>query len=97
MRHTVSHFASPGSLFGASIRPYSRNSGYSEQHSQMVSLKVCINMHMGLELENNFGFRILQGERPYWWVRETKAFLNPPELTHYPLTCETGPGSIAVA
>lgn len=37
-------------------------------------------------------FRILQGERPYWWVRETTAFDNPPELTHYPLTCETGPG-----
>jgi len=46
-----------------------------------------------VDTANNIVKWILQGERPYWWVRETKAFDNPPELTHYPLTCETGPGS----
>lgn len=36
---------------------------------------------------------ILQGERPYWWVREANQSSHLPELEHLPLTCETGPGS----
>lgn len=38
---------------------------------------------------------ILQGERPYWWVREanTNGKSTIPDLEHLPLTCETGPGS----
>ncbi|KAM6951539.1 glucose-6-phosphatase catalytic subunit 1-like [Aplochiton taeniatus] len=38
---------------------------------------------------------VLFGERPYWWVQETR-FYRPepnPVLLQFPLTCETGPGS----
>lgn len=39
-------------------------------------------------------FRILFGERPYWWVHETAYYANavPPHIEQYPMTCETGPG-----
>lgn len=41
-----------------------------------------------------FFFRILFGERPYWWVHETAHYANtvPPHIEQYPMTCETGPG-----
>uniref|UniRef100_A0AAY4C499 Glucose-6-phosphatase n=1 Tax=Denticeps clupeoides TaxID=299321 RepID=A0AAY4C499_9TELE len=38
---------------------------------------------------------VLFGERPYWWVHETK-FYGPdpsPSLQQFHITCETGPGS----
>nr|XP_061787608.1 glucose-6-phosphatase catalytic subunit 1-like [Nerophis lumbriciformis] len=38
---------------------------------------------------------VLFGERPYWWVHETR-FYRPgaaPSLHQFPITCETGPGS----
>lgn len=39
-------------------------------------------------------FRILFGERPYWWVHETGYYANTvrPHIQQYPMTCETGPG-----
>ncbi|XP_042562787.1 glucose-6-phosphatase 3-like, partial [Clupea harengus] len=37
---------------------------------------------------------ILFGERPYWWMKESRLFeKNPPQLQQFPSTCETGPGS----
>ncbi|XP_067397507.1 glucose-6-phosphatase catalytic subunit 1-like [Emydura macquarii macquarii] len=38
---------------------------------------------------------ILFGQRPYWWVRETGYYGNTstPGIQHFPVTCETGPGS----
>ncbi|KAL2078657.1 hypothetical protein ACEWY4_026342 [Coilia grayii] len=37
---------------------------------------------------------ILFGERPYWWVKESRLFVkNPPQLQQFPSTCETGPGN----
>nr|XP_019964881.1 PREDICTED: glucose-6-phosphatase-like [Paralichthys olivaceus] len=38
---------------------------------------------------------VLFGERPYWWVHETRFYgANPvPPLQQFPFTCETGPGS----
>ncbi|KAG1954644.1 glucose-6-phosphatase a, catalytic subunit, tandem duplicate 1 [Pimephales promelas] len=38
---------------------------------------------------------VLFGERPYWWVNETKFYgpVKHPELQQFPITCETGPGS----
>ncbi|KAF0025707.1 hypothetical protein F2P81_022588 [Scophthalmus maximus] len=38
---------------------------------------------------------ILFGERPYWWVHETRFYgAGPvPSLQQFPITCETGPGS----
>lgn len=42
----------------------------------------------------SFLFRILFGERPYWWVLDTDYYGNSsaPEIQQFPLTCETGPG-----
>lgn len=41
--------------------------------------------------------RILQGERPYWWVFQNQEYLQvrfiPEEIKQFSLTCETGPGS----
>ena len=39
-------------------------------------------------------FRILFGERPYWWVHETAHYADSvrPHIEQYPMTCETGPG-----
>lgn len=39
-------------------------------------------------------FRILFGERPYWWVHETAYYTGSarPHIEQYPMTCETGPG-----
>ncbi|XP_028263310.1 glucose-6-phosphatase a, catalytic subunit, tandem duplicate 1 [Parambassis ranga] len=38
---------------------------------------------------------VLFGERPYWWVHETRFYGAgaPPVLQQFPITCETGPGS----
>lgn len=38
---------------------------------------------------------VLFGERPYWWVRETRFYGKDPlpALKQFPITCETGPGS----
>ncbi|XP_030629564.1 glucose-6-phosphatase a, catalytic subunit, tandem duplicate 1 isoform X2 [Chanos chanos] len=38
---------------------------------------------------------VLFGERPYWWVHETKFYGSGvvPSLKQFPITCETGPGS----
>ncbi|NP_001003512.2 glucose-6-phosphatase a, catalytic subunit, tandem duplicate 1 isoform 1 [Danio rerio] len=38
---------------------------------------------------------VLFGERPYWWVHETKFYgsMKHPELQQFSMTCETGPGS----
>ncbi|XP_051959113.1 glucose-6-phosphatase 3 [Xyrauchen texanus] len=37
---------------------------------------------------------ILFGERPYWWIGESRLFLeNPPKVQQFQSTCETGPGS----
>ncbi|KAJ0060061.1 hypothetical protein NL108_002858 [Boleophthalmus pectinirostris] len=38
---------------------------------------------------------VLFGERPYWWVKETRFYgTGPaPPLRQFPITCETGPGS----
>ncbi|XP_060950701.1 glucose-6-phosphatase a, catalytic subunit, tandem duplicate 1 [Limanda limanda] len=38
---------------------------------------------------------VLFGERPYWWVHETRFYgADPvPFLQQFPITCETGPGS----
>ncbi|XP_008312712.1 glucose-6-phosphatase a, catalytic subunit, tandem duplicate 1 [Cynoglossus semilaevis] len=38
---------------------------------------------------------VLSGERPYWWVHETRFYgAGPvPPLQQFPITCETGPGS----
>ncbi|XP_056628033.1 glucose-6-phosphatase a, catalytic subunit, tandem duplicate 1 [Triplophysa dalaica] len=38
---------------------------------------------------------VLFGERPYWWVHETRFYgpIKHPELQQFPITCETGPGS----
>ncbi|XP_029383532.1 glucose-6-phosphatase-like [Echeneis naucrates] len=38
---------------------------------------------------------VLCGERPYWWVHETRFYgASPaPTLQQFPITCETGPGS----
>ena len=39
-------------------------------------------------------FRILFGQRPYWWVQETTFYHNnsAPHLEQFQITCETGPG-----
>lgn len=44
-------------------------------------------------------FRILFGERPYWWVLDTDYYGNnsAPEIQQFPLTCETGPGRVPQA
>ncbi|XP_041937859.1 glucose-6-phosphatase catalytic subunit 1-like [Alosa sapidissima] len=38
---------------------------------------------------------VLFGERPYWWVHDTKFYGADarPSLDQFPITCETGPGS----
>ncbi|XP_070846628.1 glucose-6-phosphatase a, catalytic subunit, tandem duplicate 1 isoform X2 [Chaetodon trifascialis] len=38
---------------------------------------------------------VLFGERPYWWVHETRFYgAGPaPSLQQFPITCETGPGT----
>ncbi|KAM7381238.1 hypothetical protein PAMA_012200 [Pampus argenteus] len=38
---------------------------------------------------------VLFGERPYWWVHETRFYRaeRAPSLQQFPITCETGPGS----
>lgn len=40
--------------------------------------------------------RVLFGERPYWWVQETRFYgAGPrPGLQQFPITCETGPGTV---
>lgn len=40
--------------------------------------------------------RVLFGERPYWWVQETRFYgAGPrPGLQQFPITCETGPGTL---
>lgn len=47
----------------------------------------------------SFLFRILFGERPYWWVLDTDYYGNnsAPEIQQFPLTCETGPGRVPQA
>ena len=50
------------------------------------------------KLTNNFFtcvcYRLLHGQRPYWWVYETKFYSedNRPDFDQFELTCETGPG-----
>ncbi|KAL0984185.1 hypothetical protein UPYG_G00138250 [Umbra pygmaea] len=38
---------------------------------------------------------VLFGERPYWWVHDTRFYGTDaaPALKQFPITCETGPGS----
>lgn len=38
--------------------------------------------------------RLMFGERPYWWVKETVYYGNwtLPQIKQFPMTCETGPG-----
>ncbi|XP_027885292.1 glucose-6-phosphatase 3 [Xiphophorus couchianus] len=37
---------------------------------------------------------VLFGERPFWWVGECQLFVNTkPNISQFPCTCETGPGS----
>ncbi|KAK2720707.1 hypothetical protein QYM36_004558 [Artemia franciscana] len=38
---------------------------------------------------------LMKGERPYWWVHETKSYnaTLPPEIIQFSSTCETGPGT----
>ncbi|KAK0135713.1 Glucose-6-phosphatase 3 [Merluccius polli] len=37
---------------------------------------------------------MLFGERPYWWIGESRLFLqNQPKVVQFASTCETGPGS----
>nr|XP_056717164.1 glucose-6-phosphatase 2 [Euleptes europaea] len=40
---------------------------------------------------------ILFGHRPYWWVQETMIYPNQaiPCLEQFPITCETGPGTLS--
>lgn len=40
--------------------------------------------------------RVLFGERPYWWVHETRFYGSgvAPALQQFPITCETGPGRV---
>lgn len=42
--------------------------------------------------------RVLFGERPYWWVQETRFYGGGPRpvLQQFPITCETGPGTRAL-
>ncbi|KAG7171520.1 glucose-6-phosphatase catalytic subunit 1-like [Homarus americanus] len=37
---------------------------------------------------------VMAGDRPYWWVHETKLYAHrvPPYVHQFPGTCETGPG-----
>lgn len=42
-------------------------------------------------------FRVLRGDRPYWWVGENPELWNSSRrLIQVPITCETGPGETAV-
>uniref|UniRef100_A0A1A8N9G7 Glucose-6-phosphatase n=2 Tax=Nothobranchius rachovii TaxID=451742 RepID=A0A1A8N9G7_9TELE len=37
---------------------------------------------------------MLFGERPFWWIGESRLYVNmPPRIHQFPSTCETGPGS----
>ena len=36
-------------------------------------------------------YRVLRGDRPYWWVHESAKWQNV-TIQQYELTCETGPG-----
>uniref|UniRef100_A0A3B4HCZ5 glucose-6-phosphatase n=1 Tax=Pundamilia nyererei TaxID=303518 RepID=A0A3B4HCZ5_9CICH len=37
---------------------------------------------------------LLFGERPFWWIGESRLFVNKqPKIHQFPSTCETGPGS----
>ncbi|XP_023676599.1 glucose-6-phosphatase 3 [Paramormyrops kingsleyae] len=37
---------------------------------------------------------VLFGERPFWWIGESRLFgKNPPQVRQFSTTCETGPGS----
>lgn len=40
--------------------------------------------------------RVLFGERPFWWVQETRFYGSDPvpSLQQFPITCETGPGTV---
>uniref|UniRef100_A0A3B4HCZ2 Glucose-6-phosphatase 3 n=1 Tax=Pundamilia nyererei TaxID=303518 RepID=A0A3B4HCZ2_9CICH len=41
-----------------------------------------------------FLIRLLFGERPFWWIGESRLFVNKqPKIHQFPSTCETGPGS----
>lgn len=60
---------------------------------QMLALRFLLTVGVVDSLNNVIKW-ILQGERPYWWVREyLNSGMDVPDLEHYPLTCETGPGS----
>lgn len=37
--------------------------------------------------------RMLFGERPFWWIGESRLFVhNQPKVHQFSSTCETGPG-----
>ncbi|XP_054899043.1 glucose-6-phosphatase 3 isoform X2 [Poeciliopsis prolifica] len=37
---------------------------------------------------------VLFGDRPYWWVGESRVYFSTkPKISQFPCTCETGPGS----
>ncbi|XP_072019991.1 glucose-6-phosphatase 2-like [Amphiura filiformis] len=62
--------------------------------SRAVGLKV-IWVAIAAEWCNAIMKWLLHGDRPYWWVHETKFYTaeDRPEVDQFELTCETGPGS----
>lgn len=39
--------------------------------------------------------RMLFGERPFWWIGESRLFVNnEPNVQQFSATCETGPGDL---
>lgn len=64
---------------------------YTEQYSKMVIYCFIIKQKIN-KLEFVFCLRVLQGERPYWWVHEHSNNTELLGLKQFPVSCETGPG-----
>lgn len=64
-----------------------------DSHRRNVKLNV-LSGFLKSEYYSAVLFRILFGERPYWWVHETAYYAGSarPHIEQYPMTCETGPG-----
>jgi len=60
-----------------------------------LSNKICFLQKVNNDTLVLVVFRVLHGQRPYWWVPESGLYpANSTVLQQYSLTCETGPGVV---